>query len=214
MHRININALLLALDKTGVSYTADYELNVDKKLLDAKARLLLEDAYKKLNGTGLYILLSKLRFDFKIDRYLFVYDDAVHFNRYRLGTLKSELYHTFTYPWVASYERQCKLEERDCLQAGMQERVWYGPPIASKCFGASEEAGDLTGNGSAGWKLNAYNDLQYDLISRLHGYKLIRISAHDHIMMGGSLKKIQGLLLRPNDKTLEGIGNWLLRKMG
>lgn len=111
------------------------------------------------------------------------------------------------------YKRLCRNHERDCLKTGLQERIWNGPPIAAKTFGKSEEPGDLSGNGSAGWKLNAYNDVQYDLVSRLHGFKLLRVPVYENIMIGGSLKKIDDLLLHPKEEYRAGIRNWFLRKI-
>lgn len=212
MHQIKVQSLLKALDSCGINYHPDFSLDVGARLLDRKAMVWLQSSYEGLGGEENAVHLSKLRFDFAIDRYLFLIDDAVHFNRYRLLTFKNELYEVFTFPWAVSYERLCRQQERACLQAGLQERIWNGPPLASKCFGPSEEFGDLSGNGSAGWKLNAYNDMQYDLISRLHGFKLIRIPVYETIMTGGSLKKIDQLLLNPSSATMEIIGKWLSRK--
>jgi aryl-phospho-beta-D-glucosidase BglC (GH1 family) len=114
---------------------------------------------------------------------------------------------------VDSYKRLCRNFERECLKAGLQDRIWNGPPIASKIFGKSEEYGDLSGNGSAGWKLNAYNDVQYDLITRLHGFKLVRIPVYENLMTGGSLKKIDDLLLNPKEENQKILVNWISRKL-
>lgn len=213
MHHIKVQSLLRALDFCDIRYELDYSLEVSSSLFDKKSREWLQSVYEHFGGKDKAIGLSALRFDFAIDRHLFLFDDAVHFNRYRLLTLKSELYQVFTYPWAVSYERLCRQQERACLQAGLQDRIWNGPPLASKCFGLSEESGDLSGNGSAGWKLNAYNDMQYDLISRLHGFKLVRIPEYETIMTGGSLKKIDQMLLNPSESTMVVIGKWLQRKL-
>lgn len=213
MHQIKVQSLLKTLDSCDIRYDPDFSLDVGVGLLDRKALEWLQSGYEGLGGEDSAICLSKLRFDFAIDRHLFLIDGAVHFNRYRLLTLKNDLYQVFTFPWAVSYERLCRQQERACLQAGLQERVWNGPPLAAKCFGPSEEYGDLSGNGSAGWKLNAYNDMQYDLISRLHGFRLIRIPVYETIMTGGSLKKIDQLLLNPSQTTMEIIGKWLSRKL-
>lgn len=213
MHHIKVQSLLRTLDFCDIRYEPDFSLEVSERLFDTKSRAWLQTCYEQLGGKEAPIHLSSLRFDFGIDRHLLLFDDAVHFNRYRLMTLKNELYQVFTYPWAPAYERLCRQHERSCLQSGLQDRIWNGPPLASKCFGASEESGDLSGNGSAGWKLNAYNDWQYDLISRLHGFKLVRIPVYETIMTAGSLKKIDQLLLNPNQGTMETIGKWLSRKL-
>jgi hypothetical protein len=213
VHHIKVQSLLNALDACDIKYEPDFSLDVSQNLLDKKSMGWLRSCYEGLGGRNSAICLPRLRMDFAIDRHLFLVDDAVHFNRYRLLTLKNDLYQVFTFPWAVSYERLCRQQERACLQAGLQERIWNGPPLASKCFGKSEEFGDLSGNGAAGWKLNAYNDMQYDLISRLHGFKLVRIPVYETIMTGGSLKKLDQLLLNPGSATLELLGKWLSRKL-
>ncbi|MCH7399501.1 hypothetical protein MM236_15970 [Belliella sp. DSM 107340] len=214
MHQIKVNNLIQILKDSEYQIEEDFYIEVNNEYLKGKGEVLLAEIFETLGGNGHHLpLLERLKFDFKINRFLFVYDDQVHFNRYRLSTLKTDLYDTFSYSWSDGYKRLCRTFEKDCLKAGLQERIWFGPPIASKVFGKSEEPADLSGNGSAGWKLNAYNDAQYDLLTRLHGYKLIRIPVYENIMTGGSLKKIDDLLLNPKEETYQTIKNWLFRKL-
>nr|WP_262918689.1 hypothetical protein [Belliella filtrata] len=191
-----------------------FSLTVNPAYVKGKGEEILHETLQLIGGNVKHLpLLEHLKFDFKIKRNLFVYDDQVHFNRYRLSTFKSSLYESFSYNWIEGYKRMCRTFEKECLKSGLQSRVWEGPPIASRLFGKAEEAGDLSGNGSSGWKLNAYNDAQYDLVSRLHGYKLIRIPLYENLMIGGSLKKIDDLLLNPKEASFQAIHNWLIRKM-
>lgn len=213
MHQIKVQHLLNIINQSDLPIEVDFHLEVNTSYLKGKGENLLTILFEDLNGTGIKPVLEHLKFDFKINRFLFVYDDTVHFNRYRLSTLKSELYSTFTFPWSDSYKRLCRTFEKECIKAGLQDRIWNGPPIASRLFGKSEEPGNLSGNGSSGWKLNAYNDAQYDLISRLHGFKLIRIPEYENIMIGGSLKKIDDLLLNPKEEYQKAILNWVSRKV-
>jgi len=213
MHSIKIKALLNILHAGEVPFEESFMLPVNRKLLDAKAEQLLREAYEVLEGVGEPVYLPQLKFDFKIGRFLFFYDEESHFNRYRLKTFSTAIYQTFSFSWLDSYKRLCRTYERDCLKAGMQERVWEGPPIARRCFGVPEEAGDLTGNGATGWKLNAYNDAQYDLITRLAGYKMIRLPMYENLMVSGSLKSINQLLLSPKEETHRAIVNWINRKL-
>jgi hypothetical protein len=213
MHQIKVQHLIANLRLSELPVEADFQLEVNPSYLKGKGESLLNTVFEDLQGKGRIPILERLKIDFKINRFLFVYDDAVHFNRYRLSTLKTELYSTFSYPWVDSYKRLCRNFERECLKAGLQDRIWNGPPIASKVFGKSEEYGDLSGNGSAGWKLNAYNDVQYDLITRLHGFKLVRIPVYENLMTGGSLKKIDDLLLNPKEENQKILVNWISRKL-
>jgi hypothetical protein len=213
MHQIKVQHLLSILQALDLPIDIEFNLEVNPSFLKGKGETLLKSVFEELDGKGNIPVLEHLKFDFKINRYLFIYDDAVHFNRYRLLTLKSELYSVFSFPWVDSYKRLCRTFEKECIKAGLQDRIWSGPPIASRIYGKSEEPGDLSGNGSSGWKLNAYNDVQYDLISRLHGYKLIRIPEYENLMIGGSLKKIDDLLLNPKEENQKAIRNWVSRKV-
>ncbi|KEO74052.1 DUF7255 family protein [Anditalea andensis] len=212
MHHSKINKLVNLLLEQDLEVESSFTLDVAPSILDQRASDLMQDVYQKLGGLHQPILLNKVKFDFKIDHYVFVYDNENHFNRYRLSSLKSKVYNTFSFIWKDAYLRLCRTYERDCLKSGMQERIWNGPPIAQKHFGASEEPGDLSGSGAAGWKLNAYNDAQIDLYSRLLGYKLIRIPKYENIMIGGSLKMIDQLLLSPNKGSALGIAAWVKRK--
>mgnify|MGYP003133690631 CR=1 FL=1 len=213
MHHQKIVQLIKALEEIEVAHETDFNIPFKRTLIEGKGQNLLSEAYNDLNGAGDFPLLNQLKLDLKIGKFLFLFDDAYHFNRYRLKTLKADIYDTFSFSWHGSYLRMCRTFERECLLSGSQERIWYGPPIASRCFGKSENPPDLSGNGASGWKLNAYNDLQYDLISRLLGYKLVRISAYENLMIGGKLLRIDKLLLRPSNETLKSIGTWLIRKM-
>jgi hypothetical protein len=95
----------------------------------------------------------------------------------------------------------------------MQQRIWEGPPLATRLFGQPSEPGDFHGIGATGWKLLAYNHLQVDLLSRIHGYKLIRLSPYETIMTGGSLKRLDQLLINPKEEQRSMLFAWLMRKL-
>jgi hypothetical protein len=213
MHQIKIENLIQILSAELPDLETDFNLDINQKYLHGKGNELLTEVFESIGGTGVPPVLGKLKFDFKIKRQLFQYDDEVHFNRYRLNTLKTDVYNVFNFPWLDSYKRLCRTYEKDCLKAGLQERIWNGPPIAAKVFGKSEDIGDLSGNGSSGWKLNAYNDAQYDLLTRLHGYKLIRIPQYENLMIGGALKKLDDLIRVPKEESHKAIVNWFGRKL-
>jgi len=212
VHQSKIHSLIDLLSDQELDLNPSFSVEINPAILDEKATALMREVYTDVGGINDPIYLNKVKFDFKIDNYLFIYDNENHFNRYRLSSLKSEIYHIFNFSWKDAYTRLSRTYERDCLKSGMQERIWNGPPIAQKHFGVSEEPGDLSGNGSAGWKLNAYNDAQIDLYSRLLGYKLIRIPKYENIMIGGSLKMIDELLLSPKEAYASGIASWIKRK--
>jgi len=212
VHQSKIKTLIELLADQDLDINPLFSVEINPAIIDEKASSLMQNVYDHVGGKKRPILLHKVKFDFKIGNHLFIYDNENHFNRYRLSSLKSDLYTVFNFGWKESYLRLSRTYERDCLKSGMQERIWNGPPLAQIHFGESEEPGDLSGNGSAGWKLNAYNDAQIDLYSRLLGYKLIRIPKYENIMIGGSLKMIDQLLLSPKESNAAGIAAWIRRK--
>lgn len=212
MDNLMTRQLDLILREGEVDYERDFELELEPKYLDQKGQSWLTEIYADLGGLGSLPLLEKLKFDFKINRNLFVYDDEIHFNRYRLITFRSDLYSELTFPFLETQKRLCRSYEKECLKVGMQQRIWNGAPMAKHSFGAPSEPGDFSGNGAIGWKLTAYNDVQYDLQTRIHGYKLIRITPFETLMTGGSLKRLDQLLINPKEEQRAMLLNWFLRK--
>ena len=202
----------LILREGEVDFERDFELEIVSKYLDQKGQNWLAEIYEDLGGFGEIPLLEKLKFDFKIGRNLFVYDEELHFNRYRLVTFRSELYTELNFPFSEMQKRLCRTYEKDCLKVGLQQRIWNGAPIAKHCFGEASEPGDFSGNGAIGWKLTAYNDAQFDLQTRIHGYKLYRITPFETLMTGGSLKRLDQLLINPKEEQRAMLLNWFNRK--
>lgn len=128
MHSLKVSHLGTILKDSELPVDYDYRLDVNNSYLKGKGEEFLEELFVQLGGNGTPPLLEKLKFDFKIHRFLVIYDDEVHFNRFRLNTLKTGIYVTFNFAWLEAYKRLCRGFERECLKAGAQERVWYGPP--------------------------------------------------------------------------------------
>lgn len=212
MDNLMTRQLDLILREGGVDFERDFDLELEPRYLDQKGQNWLADIYESLGGFGQAPLLEKLKLDFKINRNLFVYDDESHFNRYRLITFRSDLYSEFNFPFVETQKRLCRTYEKECLKVGMQQRIWNGTPMAKHCFGEGSEPGDFSGNGAVGWKLAAYNDAQYDLQTRIHGYKLFRITPFETLMIGGSLKRLDQLLINPKEEQRTMLLNWFMRK--
>ncbi|GAB3226542.1 hypothetical protein J0A67_07365 [Algoriphagus aestuariicola] len=201
------------LKEGGAEYDWQIDLELNPSFLDTKGRSWLKEVFEDLGGNGSFPLLEKLKFDFKLGRTLLVWDDELHFNRYRLTTFRSEMYSEWNFGFAEGHRRLCRTYEKECLKAGMQLRIWNGPPVAKTAFGEASDSGDLTGNGATGWKLTAYNDAQYDLQTRLHGYKLIRLSPYETLMTGGTLKRLDQLLVNPKQEQRTMLYNWLKRKI-
>ena len=213
MDHLMTRQLDLILKEGGADYDWQIDLEVNPKFLDQKGKAWLSKIYEALGGKDGSPFLEKLKFDFKIGRNLILWDDELHFNRYRLLTFRSEMYSEWTFPFAEGHKRLCRTFEKECLKAGLQQRIWCGPSIAINSFGQAEESGDFSGNGAPGWKMQAYNDCQYDLQTRIHGYKLIRLSPYETIMTGGSLKQLDQLLINPKEEQRTMLYNWVMRKI-
>ena len=214
MEHLMTRQLDLILKEGGAEYDWQTVLDLNPKFLDSKGETWLGEQFDELGGKGSAPLLEKLKFDFKLGRNVICWDGELHFNRYRLSTFRSEMYSEWKFGFSESHKRLCRTFEKECLKAGMQQRIWNGPPIARNIFGEASEPGDFTGNGAIGWKLSAYNDAQYDLQTRIHGYKLIRITPYETLMIGGSLKRLDQLLVNPKEEQRALLFNWLMRKIG
>ncbi|MFC5190908.1 hypothetical protein ACFPIK_03960 [Algoriphagus aquatilis] len=214
MEHLMTRQLDLILKEGGADYDWQPELEVVPKYLDEKGKGWLKKILNELGGNGSLPLLEKLKFDFKLGRHFILWDDELHFHRYRLSSLKSGLYEELNFPFAESYKRLCRTYEKEALKAGMPQRIWQGPSVASTLFGKASDPGDFSGNGPIGWKLMAYNAAQIDLQTRIHGYKLIRLNPYETIMTGGSLKRLDQLLINPKEEQRTMIYNWLMRKLG
>lgn len=213
MEHLMTRQLDLILRENGADYDWQWELEVNPNYLDSKGESWLKEILRDLRGNGSFPLLEKLKFDFKIGRHLILWDDELQFHRYRLITFRSELYSEMSFSFAEAYKRLCRTYEKEALKSGMQSRIWQGPPLAKSLFGEASEPGDFSGNGAPGWKLSAYNDAQIDLQTRIHGYKLIRLNPYETLMTGGSLKRLDQLLVNPKEEQRLMIFNWLKRKL-
>lgn len=214
MEHLMTRQLDLILKEGGANYDWKTEFEVQPQYLDARGKGWLAHGLEELGGKGSFPLFEKIQIDFKIGRTLILWDDELVFNRYRGITFRSEMYEEFQFTFLEGYKRLCRTYEKEALKAGMQQRIWEGPPLATRIFGQPSEPGDFHGVGASGWKLLAYNHLQVDLLSRIHGYKLIRLSPYETIMTAGSLKRLDQLLINPKEEQRSMLYGWLMRKLG
>ena len=204
----------LILQEGGATYDWQVDFEVQPRYLDARSKSWLSTGLEDLGGKGTFPLFEKVPIDFKFGRTLILWDEELVFNRYRGITFKSELYEEFQFTFLEGHKRLCRTYEKEALKAGMQQRIWEGSPLATRLFGQPSEPGDFHGVGATGWKLLAYNHLQVDLLTRIHGYKLIRLSPYETIMTGGSLKRLDQLLINPKEEQRSMLFAWLMRKIG
>ena len=204
----------LILQEGGAIYDWQVDFEVQPRYLDARSKSWLSTVLEDLGGKGTFPLFEKVPVDFKFGRTLILWDEELVFNRYRGISFKSELYEEFQFTFLEGHKRLCRTYEKEALKAGMQQRIWEGSPLATRLFGQPSEPGDFHGVGATGWKLLAYNHLQVDLLTRIHGHKLIRLSPYETIMTGGSLKRLDQLLINPKEEQRSMLFAWLMRKIG
>lgn len=88
MHQIKVDHLITILRNSDQNIEHDFHLDVNTNFFKGKGHELLAEIFDSLGGNDYRLpLLDRLKFDFKINRFLFIYDDAVHFNRYRADNL-------------------------------------------------------------------------------------------------------------------------------
>jgi len=213
MEHLMTRQLDLILKEGGATYDWQVDFEVQPRYLDARSKSWLTAALEDLGGTGPFPLFEKVPVDFKLGRTLLIWDEEVNFNRYRGISLRSPMYEEFQYTFFEGHKRLCRTFEKEALKAGMPQRIWDGPPLATRIFGSPSDPGDFHGVGATGWKLSAYNHLQVDLLTRIHGYKLIRLSPYETIMTGGSLKQLDQLLINPKEEQRSMLYGWLMRKL-
>jgi hypothetical protein len=214
MEHLMTRQLDLILKEGGATYDWQVDFEVQPRYLDARCKSWLSTVLEDLGGKGSFPLFEKVPVDFKFGRTLILWDEELVFNRYRGITFRSDLYEEFQFTFLEGHKRLCRTYEKEALKAGMQQRIWEGPPLATRVFGQPSEPGDFHGVGATGWKLIAYNHLQVDLLTRIHGYKLIRLSPYETIMTGGSLKRLDQLLINPKEEQRSMLFAWLMRKLG
>jgi hypothetical protein len=213
MEHLMTRQLDLILREGGATYDWQVDFEVRPRYLDARTKSWLSAALEDLGGTGPFPLFEKVPVDFKFGRTVLIWDEEVNFNRYRGISFRSPMYDEFQFAFFEGHKRLCRTFEKEALKAGMPQRIWEGPPLAIRIFGTPSDPGDFYGVGATGWKLSAYNHMQVDLLTRIHGYKLIRLSPYETIMTGGSLKRLDQLLINPKEEQRSMLYGWLMRKI-
>jgi hypothetical protein len=139
------------------------------------------EMYRSLGGTAAKPNLRPGVWDIALaDGRVVELDEELHFNRYRLATLR-EL-HLSSLPWCSDYQDQCVAREQDCLRAGRWGKRWVNDSTAAM-FGPAAEPGDLIApSGAPRWKQRALYDAMKDLSTmQAQAPSVVRLSVHDII---------------------------------
>lgn len=194
----------------------DFQVSEGQKLHLTEARLrkagYYEDVaalYRKLDGRGAVPVLE-VNCDLMVGEQPVFLDTDLHFNRYRLITLRASFYAEQNLFSQEKYRRFCRMYEKDCLKSGQRDGIWTNAQ-AETYFGEASEAGDFFGPGAPGWKLTAYKDLLADAAVLFSGKPVLRLPVHEKLMAGGKLIKIQKLFESRNAQSTEILQNYLSR---
>lgn len=133
--------------------------------------------YKKLGGTQ-YEYPINYTWDIKYPDFCIELDEQLHFNRYRLTTLESEIYSNYKYFSIDNYKSYCQLYEDKCLASGKYGHKWKSKS-SEKFFLNSSPDGIIEGNGSSRWRQRAFNDFLKDINSIIRNKPIIRIAIYD-----------------------------------
>ncbi len=145
-------------------------------------------------------------------RFCVLLDEQLHFNRYRLSTLRSAFYENSASFPLQKYKLYCGKHEKECLKSGMKNPIWTNTK-AEELFGESQENGDLGIRGSSGWKLTALKDFIIDVHAHYNKIRLLRLAVWDEIMIDKRLIKLNDLLLNPGEKEADYLLKFIERKV-
>ena len=175
----------------------------EKALLETYASLGGKEAFPEI----------KIHVPFMVfGRFCVLFDEQIHFNRYRAKTLRSSFYENLSSFPLMKYKSYSRKYELECLKSGSSNPGWTNDEAESH-FGASQVSGDLGLSGSAGWKMTAFKDFATDLIARQRKIRLVRIAVWDDLMIHKKLKKFNELLMSPGKTETELILKYVERKV-
>lgn len=195
--------------KTGVQLPVLTLERLQKSILLSTAL----EIFDKLGGLQLSIP-GDMDYHIQYNGLLIQLDDELHFNRYRKITLESDFYEDYKGFRPMDYRSQSRLMEKECIKSGLSSGNWTYRE-AEDIFGLSEEPGDLSleRKGAAAWKYRAWRDFLQDLSGKILGFKVLRISVYDKVMLKGRIQPI-GNLLESSDRSNYGyIAKSLVRRI-
>lgn len=185
----------------------------EKQLLESKFAVSALEIINKLGSKEIQ-LPNDLHYHMEYKGLLIQFDDELHFNRYRKLSLESDFYKEHKGFNLMSYKTYCRNNEKECIKAGLSKGEWENPE-SQNIFGNSEEPGDLSleRNGSSGWKLRAWRDFLQDVSGDILGFKVLRISVYDKIMVSGKIQSFGELLSSSNRSNFALVAKSLIRRI-
>lgn len=184
--------------------------NKENEPLNGKEGVL--NVYRELGGSQSDLPDMFFEWNFSEPKKIIVLDDPLTFNRYRALTLREKLYENLTWFPLENYRRFCRNYEKECLKSGMANGIWSNK-IANLHFGNASDPGDFFKNGSTGWKLQAFKDFVEDYVAVQKGFKIIRLSVYDNLMIEKKLVRLDSILEKPDHPYYEHVLNYVKRKL-
>jgi hypothetical protein len=189
--------------------------SVEFTIKDFNDTLKLEDTLEEFGLNSSDLVGKTLKFNtiylFEFQKYL-IYEPTFHFNKYRLITLRDELYHNYSPFDIQKHRNYCRTKEQEALKSGLKSEIWTLKE-GEELLGTSEEAGYFGGKGSSGWKYIAIANYLLDIYSYDKNFAFHRFSPFDTLMVDGKLIQFQTLLLSSEPKHKEAIQKYMVRKL-
>lgn len=182
-----------------------------KSPLYPKVRKIYEDELGGLQETLPFTIpswdieLKNLKLAIKID-------SSLDYHRFRTRTFRSELYEHLPIFSVEKTRLVCQRQEKDCLKKGGLKAKWTSK-FSENHFGESEMIGDFGGNGSAMWKLNAFENFLLDITPLIKNYQVLRINPYESLLIQGKIIRLDELVLYQTEENKKYLMNFLLRKI-
>lgn len=189
--------------------------SVEFTIKDFKDTIILKDTLQEFELGPSDLVGKTLKFNiiylFEFEKYL-IYEPTFHFNKYRLITLRDELYHNYSHFDIHKHRNYCRTKEQEALKSGLKPEIWSFKE-GVELLGSSEEAGYFGGKGSSGWKYIALANYLLDTYCHEKNFAFHRFSPFDTLMVNGKLLQFQTLLMSSELKHKVTVQKYLVRKL-
>lgn len=172
---------------------------------------LIEHVYKDLGGTLDDVPFRHQGWDIEYEGMAVELDEELHFNDYRLITLRSSLYKQLPAFPLKKYQNYARRYSGECMKCGAYLGKW-SKPACERQFGRGARPGDLSGSGSPRWKQRAFYDFIKDLSPILGGVDVARIAIWDRLVDGSGSRTIGEVLDNPARDSASAIAEFIERR--
>jgi hypothetical protein len=210
MH-IRLKNLYKILKKSHSAEPPQDKLNL-KSLFKSHWKDQVNKVYRDLGGTFDPALINVETYDLYTERFSLILDSPVSFNRYRLITLRSQVYEKLPGFDMEKLKLYCRKYERECIKTGLAYPYWTNA-LAEEHFGKAELPGDLIKNGAPGWKFKVYQDFLQDAYAAFTGKRLLRLSVWDEFLYQGKITRLNEVLLSPDAPSEEALLKYIERRI-